>query len=64
MQICHDTDANLDLLTGRRIAVIGYGNQGRAQARNLQHSNLSGEVTTACYDARHSACHSACVSGF
>ena len=40
MRIYHDRDANLGLLESRRIAVIGYGNQGRAQAQNLRDSGL------------------------
>lgn len=40
MRILHDKDANLGLLEGRQIAVIGYGNQGRAQALNLRDSGL------------------------
>jgi ketol-acid reductoisomerase len=40
MQIYHDEDADLSLLEGRQIAVIGYGNQGRAQALNLRDSGL------------------------
>jgi len=40
MQVYHDQDADLSILKGRRIAVIGYGNQGRAQALNLRDSGL------------------------
>lgn len=40
MQVYHDQDVDLSLLEGRRIAVIGYGNQGRAQALNLRDSGL------------------------
>jgi ketol-acid reductoisomerase len=40
MRVYHDQDANLNALEGRRIAVIGYGNQGRAQALNLRDSGL------------------------
>jgi ketol-acid reductoisomerase len=40
MKVYHDEDADLDLLRGRRIAVIGYGNQGRAQSLNLRDSGL------------------------
>jgi len=40
VQIYHDEDADLSLLAGRRIGVIGYGNQGRAQALNLRDSGL------------------------
>ena len=35
MQVYHNSAANLDLLTSRQIAIIGYGNQGRTQALNL-----------------------------
>ncbi len=37
-QIYFDDDASLSVLDGRTIAVIGYGNQGRAQALNLRDS--------------------------
>ena len=40
MQVFHDEDADLSLLEGKQIAVIGYGNQGRAQALNLRDSGL------------------------
>jgi ketol-acid reductoisomerase len=36
--IYHDGDADLGALAGRRIAVVGYGNQGRSQALNLRDS--------------------------
>ncbi|WP_026487035.1 ketol-acid reductoisomerase [Caldanaerobius polysaccharolyticus] len=36
----YDEDANLDLLKGKKIAVIGYGSQGRAHALNLKDSSL------------------------
>jgi ketol-acid reductoisomerase len=40
VNVRHDSDADLTHLAGRRIAVIGYGNQGRAQALNLRDSGL------------------------
>jgi ketol-acid reductoisomerase len=40
MQVYHDVDADLCLLEDRQLAVIGYGNQGRAQALNLRDSGL------------------------
>ena len=40
MRIYRDQDANLSILERRKIAVIGYGNQGRAQALNLRDSGL------------------------
>lgn len=36
----YDADANLDLLKGKVIAVLGYGSQGHAQAQNLKDSGL------------------------
>ncbi len=36
----HDQDADLDFLKAKTIGVIGYGNQGRAQALNLKDSGL------------------------
>ncbi|MBW2147715.1 MAG: ketol-acid reductoisomerase [Deltaproteobacteria bacterium] len=36
----YDSDANLDVLKNRTIAVIGYGSQGHAQAQNLHDSGL------------------------
>lgn len=40
VQVYYDKDANLDLLKGKKIAVIGYGSQGHAQAQNLKDSGL------------------------
>lgn len=39
-KIYYDHDANLDLLQGKKIAVLGYGSQGHAQALNLKDSGL------------------------
>jgi ketol-acid reductoisomerase len=36
----YDQDADLDFLRNKTIGVIGYGNQGRAQALNLKDSGL------------------------
>ncbi len=36
-----DKDVNLDSITNLKIFVIGYGNQGRAHARNLRDSGLN-----------------------
>jgi ketol-acid reductoisomerase len=38
--IYHEEDADLGALAGERIAVVGYGNQGRSQALNLRDSGL------------------------
>ncbi|MFH1380776.1 MAG: ketol-acid reductoisomerase [Candidatus Omnitrophota bacterium] len=39
-KIYHDKDANLDVLKGKKIAIIGYGIQGRGQALNLRDSGI------------------------
>lgn len=40
VDVYHDEDANLSVLDGETVAVIGYGNQGRAQALNMRDSGL------------------------
>jgi ketol-acid reductoisomerase len=39
-KIYYDNDANMDLLKGKKIAIIGYGIQGRAQSLCLRDSGL------------------------
>ncbi|MCJ7489845.1 MAG: ketol-acid reductoisomerase, partial [Thermoplasmata archaeon] len=39
-KIYYDKDASLDVLKGKRVAVIGYGIQGRAQSLNLKDSGV------------------------
>ncbi len=38
--IYHEQDASLEAIKGQTIAILGYGNQGSAQARNLRDSGL------------------------
>ncbi len=40
MHIYHDSDVDLDVLKGKKVAVLGYGAQGRAQALCLHDSGL------------------------
>ncbi|MFM7574840.1 MAG: ketol-acid reductoisomerase [Snowella sp.] len=37
----YDQDANLDLLAGKTVAIIGYGSQGHAHALNLKESGVN-----------------------
>ena len=37
----YDSDANLDLLAGKTIAIIGFGSQGHAHALNLKESGMN-----------------------
>ncbi len=41
MQLYTDKDASLEPLTGKTAAILGYGNQGRAQALNLRDSGVN-----------------------
>ena len=41
MRIYFDADASLEPLAGKTIAILGYGNQGRAQALNLRDSGAT-----------------------
>jgi ketol-acid reductoisomerase len=41
MQVYRDDDTDPRLIRDRRVAVIGYGNQGRAQALNLRDSGVA-----------------------
>jgi ketol-acid reductoisomerase len=40
VKLYHEKDAELSILQGKTIAVIGYGSQGHAQAQNLRDSGL------------------------
>jgi ketol-acid reductoisomerase len=44
VKMYYDKDADLDLLKGRKIAIIGYGSQGHAHALNLQDSGCDVRV--------------------
>src|ERR1700740_1679728 len=37
----YDDDADLDLLKGKTVAIIGYGSQGHAHALNLKDSGVN-----------------------
>ncbi|MFL5686403.1 MAG: ketol-acid reductoisomerase [Chloroflexota bacterium] len=39
-KIYYDKDANLDLVKGKKVAIIGYGSQGHAHALNLNESGV------------------------
>tara|TARA_Y100001968_G_scaffold116859_1_gene106251 strand:+ start:21340 stop:22329 length:990 start_codon:yes stop_codon:yes gene_type:complete len=40
-QLFYDSDANLELLTEKTVAIIGYGSQGHAHALNLKDSGIN-----------------------
>src|SRR5215210_3781878 len=40
MELLRDSDIDMTPLAGKRVAIVGYGNQGRAQALNLKDSGI------------------------
>ncbi|HOI94099.1 MAG TPA: ketol-acid reductoisomerase [Syntrophobacter fumaroxidans] len=40
MRIYYEADADLNVLRGKKVAVVGYGSQGHAQAQNLRDSGV------------------------
>ncbi len=41
MRVYYDRDADLNLIKGRKVAIVGYGSQGHAHALNLRDSGVS-----------------------
>jgi len=46
MRVYYDRDADIGLITGKKIAIVGYGSQGHAHAQNLRDSGVK-EVAVA-----------------
>jgi len=40
MKMYYDADADLGILKGKKVAIIGFGSQGHAQALNLRDSGV------------------------
>ena len=40
MKVYYDKDADLSLIKGKKVTIIGYGSQGHAHALNLQESGV------------------------
>ena len=75
----YDKDADLSIIQGKKVAVIGYGSQGHAQANNLKDSGVevvvglregsssskeSTRVRYSCDVSRRSKCLGRCCYGF
>ncbi len=41
MRVYYDTDADVNLIKGKQVAIIGYGSQGHAHAGNLKDSGVA-----------------------
>ena len=59
--IYYQKDCNLSLLEGKTIAVIGYGSQGHAHAKNAKDSGLDGIV---CSPLEAGKVHELCGASF
>ena len=53
MKVYYDKDADLSIIKGQKVAIVGYGSQGHAHALNLKESGVS--VTVALRDGSASA---------
>ena len=51
-QMFYAQDCNLDMLSGKKIAIVGYGSQGHAHALNLRDSGC--DVVVALYEGSKS----------
>lgn len=51
-KVYYESDADLRVLEGRKVAVIGYGSQGHAQAQNLKDSGI--DVVVGLYEGSKS----------
>ena len=54
MRVYYDRDADVNLIKGKKVAVVGYGSQGHAHANNLKDSGV-GEVRVALRSGSSSA---------
>ncbi|GAB63932.1 MAG: ketol-acid reductoisomerase [Candidatus Jettenia sp.] len=46
LKIYYEKDADINVLKGKKVAVVGYGSQGHAQAQNLKESGMDVIVST------------------
>lgn len=53
MRVYYDQDADVNLIKGKKVAIVGYGSQGHAHALNLRDSGAT-EVCVALREGSHS----------
>ena len=44
MRVYYDRDADVNLIKGKKVAIVGYGSQGHAHAMNLRDSGAENIV--------------------
>ena len=52
MRVYYDRDADLNLIKGKKVAIIGYGSQGHAHALNLRDSGVKDVAVALAQDVR------------
>ena len=52
MRVYYDRDADLNLIKGKKVLIVGYGSQGHAHALNLRDSGVQ-EVAVALRKGSH-----------
>jgi hypothetical protein len=52
MRVYYDRDADLNLIKGKKVCIVGYGSQGHAHALNLQGLRRQGRRHRAAQGAR------------
>jgi ketol-acid reductoisomerase len=40
MKVYYDKDADLSIIKGKKVTIVGYGSQGHAHAQNLKESGV------------------------
>jgi ketol-acid reductoisomerase len=67
MQVYYDKDADLSVIRGKKVAIIGYGSQGHAHANNLKDSGvdvvgrLTRQFTFRCQSQSHGLTVQRCI---
>ena len=44
LNVYYDKDCNLELITSKKVAIIGYGSQGHAHAQNIKDSGVENVI--------------------
>jgi ketol-acid reductoisomerase len=47
MKVYYDKDADLSLIKGKKVTIVGYGSQGHAHAQNLKDSGVKSPLVCA-----------------
>ena len=47
MRVYYDRDADVNLIKGKKVCIVGYGSQGHAHANNLRDSGVKDVIVGA-----------------